>query len=302
MNSEINTENPFEGFLSKMDNIKESELLRKEPFDMGVFDSFMFDQQIQNLDKLSDQDAYTFIKNNIEYISTTLLNNEWKYPMVLASDKFLRTYGRVISSMPISHSIRIATNKICYDYHTLREDQFPINEETKRIVYDLSKTVNYPYIQALMGVGLPNDIACILTLCRFSTISEKVNIKRLNFHICKQDPELMTDQMIVYIYEKLFDRVGDLFKQTMFEYYTPEQELDLGQEFQEVYSTISLAILVIVNNMPMSSIDTLIRSYIDDWQYVGRPPVRFSLISLSGDYGRIQCIVERLTKEGIYVP
>ena len=47
--------------------------------------------------------------------------------------------------------------------------------------------------------------------------------------------------MIVWIYEKLFDQVGELFEQTMFEYYSPEQELDLGNDFSEVYSTISLA-------------------------------------------------------------
>ena len=302
VNPEICTENPFEGFFKGMENLEETPLRRKEEFDMGVFDTFMFEQQIQNLDRMNDQDAFNFIKNNIEYISTAIINKEWKFPMVLVSDKFLRVYARILASMPISHTIRLATNKICYDYNTISEEKFPKNEETKRAVLNLSKTVNYPYINSLMGIGLPNDVACNLALCRFSSIDETVNIKRLNFHICQQDPELMTTQMIIWIYEKLFDKVGDLFKQTMFEYYSPEEELDLGNDFQEIYSTISLAILVIVNNLTLSDIDKLIRGYIADWEYIGRPPVRFSLISLSADYSRIQRVVENITNEGTYVP
>ena len=54
--------------------------------------------------------------------------------------------------------------------------------------------------------------------------------------------------------------------------------------------------------MSMANIDRIIRSYIADWEYSGRPPVRFSLISLSADYSRIQTIVEIITKEGTYVP
>jgi len=267
---------------------------------MGVFDKFHFDNAIQNLDKMSDQEAFNFIKENIEYISTRILNKEWEYPEVLISGKYLQAYGRVIRSMPVTHTIRICTNKICYDYFTSNiVDKDP---EIKKVVLEFSKIVNYNYIQALIGAGVPNDIACNLTMSRFSTINETVNIKRLNFSIAQQDPELMTVQRIVWIYEKLFDNIGELFKQTMFEYYTPEQELDLGNDFQEVYSTISLAILIIVNNMTMDNIDKLIRGYISDWEYIGRPPVRFSLISLSADYGRIQHVVESITREGIYVP
>lgn len=281
-----------------METLEVPELQRKEEFNMGVFDKFLFDQQVQSIDQMSDQDAYNLIKENIEYISVRILNKEWEWPQVLIKQKWLNAYSRVLSTMPVTHLVRVCTNKICYDYHTSGLD----DPDVKTLVLHLSRTVNYPYIQALIGIGIPDSIASFLCLSRFSTMDETVNTRRLNFSICQQDPELMTVQHIVSIYEKLYDRVGDLFKQTMFEYYTPDQELDLGNDFQEIYSTVSLAVLTIVNNMTMANIEKLIRGYITDWEYIGRPPVRFSLISLSADYSRIQRIVEIITKEGTFVP
>lgn len=293
-----NNDDLFANFLNRMDTFEEDPLTRKEEFSMGVFDKFLFDQQIQQIDQMSDQEAYIFIKENLEYITSRILNKQWEYPHILIREKYLRAFSKVLATMPVSASVRTCTNKICYDYLTSGLD----DPNVKKVVLDLSRTVNYNQIQALIGVGIPSEIASILTLSRYSTINEEVNIKRLNFCICQQDPELMTVQNIVYIYEKLFDRIGELFKQTMFEYYTPEQELDLGSSFQEVYSTVSLAVLTIVNNMTISNIEKLIRGYIADWEYSGRPPVRFSLISLSADYSRIQRIVEVINAEGTFVP
>lgn len=291
------SENPYNDYLKEMDTLEVHPFLRKEEFNMGVFDTAFFDETINNLGSLSEADRYNFIKGNIEYICARIVNYEWKNADVLLTPEFLDTYINVLTSIPITNLIRIGSNCICYNYITQKVNDGNINK-----MLLMSRTVNYPYIQALIGVGLPDTIACKLTLCRFSSMKESTNIRRLNFIIEKQDPDIMTCQMIVWIYEKLFDQAGELFEQTMFEYYSPEQELDLGQDFSEVYSTISLAVLTIVNNMTMANIDRIIRNYIADWEYNGRPPVRFSLISLSADYNRIQTIVELITNEGTYVP
>lgn len=289
--------NPYNNFLQQIDKLEVHPFIRKEEFDMGIFDSSFFDERITHLDQMTDQDCYNFIKGNMEYIATLITNREWKYPQVLLTNKFLDTYNRVLTSIPITYPIKIASNSICYSYLVQQ-----VNDDNMDKMLQISRTVNYPYIRALVGLGLPEGIAFKLAMCRFSSLKESTNIRRLNFTMAKQDPDIMTCQMIVWIYEKLFDQAGELFEQTMFEYYSPEQELDLGNDFSEVYSTISLAILTIVNNMSMANIDRIIRSYIADWEYSGRPPVRFSLISLSADYSRIQTIVEIITKEGTYVP
>lgn len=272
---------------------------RKEEIDLGFFDQYQFDTFIRTLDQRSDIEVMNFLKVNLEFICNRILSNEWDCPDVLISDKFMRNFSQVLTTVNITHGMRVAANKICYDYLT---SGITIDDNVKDKVLRLSRVVNYAYIQQLVGVGLDEVTASNLVLCRFSSIKEKINIRRLNFVICTKDPEVMTTQMIVYIYEKLFDRVGELFKETMWEYYTPDQEVELGNDFLEIYSTVSLAILTIVNNMPMASIEKIITGYVTDWEYIGRPPTRFSLISLSADYNRIQLVVEALTERGIYVP
>ena len=272
---------------------------RKEEIDLGFFDQYQFDTFIRTLDQRSDIEVMNFLKVNLEFICNRILSNEWDCPDVLISDKFMRNFSQVLTTVNITHGMRVAANKICYDYLT---SGITIDDNVKDKVLRLSRVVNYAYIQQLVGVGLDEVTASNLVLCRFSSIKEKINIRRLNFVICTKDPEVMTTQMIVYIYEKLFDRVGELFEETMWEYYTPDQEVELGNDFLEIYSTVSLAILTIVNNMPMASIEKIITGYVTDWEYIGRPPTRFSLISLSADYNRIQLVVEALTERGIYVP
>ena len=272
---------------------------RKEEINLGFFDQYQFDTFIRTLDQRSDIEVMNFLKVNLEFICNRILSNEWDCPDVLISDKFMRNFSQVLTTVNITHGMRVAANKICYDYLT---SGITIDDNVKDKVLRLSRVVNYAYIQQLVGVGLDEVTASNLVLCRFSSIKEKINIRRLNFVICTKDPEVMTTQMIVYIYEKLFDRVGELFEETMWEYYTPDQEVELGNDFLEIYSTVSLAILTIVNNMPMASIEKIITGYVTDWEYIGRPPTRFSLISLSADYNRIQLVVEALTERGIYVP
>lgn len=273
----------------------------KEAFNLGFFDQYQFDCFITSLDTRSDAEVCSFLKQNLNFIANKIIQNQWEYPAVLISEKFLFNLGLVlaaIDSKNIKQNVRVSVNKICYDYHTAHP-----NEEHPTIL-NLAKIVNREVIDKMIGKcdGMTENLAANLALCRYSTMNEKVNIRRLNFVMCTKELEILTVQNIVYIYEILFDRIGDLFKETMWEYYSPEQEIDNGSEFGEIYSTISLAILTIVNNMTLQNIETLIRGYVSDWEYVGRPPVRFSLISISGDYPRVQMIVEKLRDEKIYVP
>ena len=133
-------------------------------------------------------------------------------------------------------------------------------------------------------------------------MNEKTNVKRLNFAIYFKDSELMTEQRVVWIYEKMFDRVSDLFQAIMFEVYTPQQEEVFNHYFPENYGTVSLAILCILNNMTSVNIRRVLLGYHSEWEYKGRPRVRFSLHALSNDYSRIINVVETLAQEGTYLP
>ena len=253
-------------------------------FNVGYFDQYQFDTFIDSLDKRSDADVIKFFRSNLSYISERLLNNQWGDREVLTSDKFLRCYTQAVATMPVNGSIRIATNKVLY-FILVNMNKAPMfsRDGLARQALDLGAVINAPYVEQLVSTcDFTKDIATDLCICRFSNIAEEVNVGRLNFAIESYGPTFMDEQTIIFIYEKLFDRIGSLFKWTMLEYYTPDQWVnELNDNFNETYSAISLAVLDIVNNMPMEAIRQVITGYATDWAQLDRPPTRFSLRALS---------------------
>lgn len=292
----------MEQFLKEFQNLRPPD--EGVDFNVGYFDQYQFDTFIDTIDKRPDADVIRFFRTNLSYIAEKLLNNQWGDREVLTSDKFLRCYTQAVMTMPVNGSIRIATNKVLY-FILININKAPMfsREGLTRQALDLGAVINGPYVEQLISCDLTKDVATDLCISRFSNISEEVNIKRLNFDIACYGPSFMDEQTIVYIYEKLFDRIGSLFKWTMLEYYTPDQWAnELNENFNETYSAISLAILDIVNNMPMEAIRQVISGYVTDWLQLDRPPTRFSLRALSADYSRINTIVDALMKNNIYVP
>jgi hypothetical protein len=164
--------------------------------------------------------------------------------------------------------------------------------------------VNKDKIMNLMAIGLEENIATYLTLARFSDTKEEINVKRLNFVICTQPKEIMTVQMIVNIYEKLFDAALILFETTMFDIYNDEEEW-VTEDIMEVYANISLAILHIINNMPTDHIKKILKSYANDFSMVyggNSRAIRFPMKSISQDFPRVIYTVEQLSYEDTYVP
>ena len=306
----------MEKFLEEMMalEIKPSE---EESFNMGYFDQYQFDTFLHQIPDRPDAEVISFIRTNIHYMSNKFIQGGFDWDIVTTA-KFLRCYYNVLQSIPIDGNIRLATNKMCYEY-LLRASKerdesknvYGVDKEystTSDTLMSLCQIANAFYMNKLIAKGLMPIVASDICIARFSSLSENVCIKRMNFMICKSlipdnDP-LCTDniQMIVWIYEVLFDSISQLFTETMFEYYSPDQEIDLGQDFFEIYSTISLALLTIVNNMPTNAIRTLLSAYYDDWVYRGRPPTRFSLISLSADYSRVRDVAEWMREKKIYIP
>lgn len=257
-----------------------------------------FEAIINNPQAYNSHYVFNFIKSNIDYIYKCILDKDVVVIGALTNPVFIRQFSLVVNSMPITTTAQLCVNKICYDYFTSDYD----DQNIKKDLLDTSKIVNAEEIKQLMGIGLDQNTACNLALCRYSSVNEKVNIKRLNFVICSKDPDMMTEQMIIWIYEKLFDRVSDLFNVVMLESYIPTDILENDSSFMEILSTISLAVLTIVNNMPISSINRVVSNYVKNWDYIGRPKVSVSLRSLSADFGRIVNVVAGLESQNIYVP
>ena len=290
---------PLESFFEQSKNIKtEDEKMTDANF--NCFDSSHFKNTIINcVNNMNDYDLCIFLKNNIERLCEDIMRGDINsYAGHFQNDKFISALTKAISSIPITNDIIVACNRIIYDYFTLDNADKYIKQ--KYLV--ISKIVNKDLISSLMTIGLDEDTASNLAICRHSSVNEKTNVKRLNFTIYFKDSEVMTEQRIVWIYEKMFDRISDLFQAIMFEVYTPQQEEVFNANFPENYSTVSLAILCILNNMTSNNIKRVLLGYNTEWEYKGKPPVRFSMRALSNDYSRINNIVESLAQEGVFIP
>ena len=288
---------PLEDFYRKVSQTQSQQQILVDP-NFDQLNRNIFKQSIPNFAIMDDHSIATLIRNNIDIISSDILHDDAAYAPLLRDPKFITAFIRAINSIPMDYSTKLACNKITYDYFTSENPDPAIKQQ----YLNMSRNVNREAINKLMAIGLDENTASNLALCRYSSANEKTNIKRLNFSIYHRDPNIMTEQMVVWIYEKLFDRISDLFQATMLEVYSPQQQEDFGDNFMEVYGTVGLVVLIILNNMTSDNIRKVLIGYEAEWEYHGRPPVRFSLHTLSNDYSKINRVVEYLTSIGKVIP
>lgn len=257
----------------------------------------LINMTIAKINAMTEYDLTLILRTYIDSITSDVLSNDCPYSAAFTHPKFVVTITRLMNTIPVDETKRLCCNKIIYDYMTLLEGK---DANLVALYLALGRVVNRDAVAKLVSIGLDEQQACNLAVCRYSTTDVKVGAKRLNFVICNQDVESMTEQMIVWIYEKLFDKFNDLFQATMFEVYRPEEESGLGEDFMEIYARVTLAVLTILNNMPTDDISRVIKAYYDEWSYRGRYKIRCSMRTLSSDWYRITNVVEYLNSTSAY--
>ena len=292
----------FEKFISDINNKPEEEKfvldLTKNP---TINKEFLRYQLNNSLDNIPDAELFNLVKETYPHILETIMdNNDAQYIDAFMNPKFLSVFIQVLSGVQLDLLQRTCCNKLAYDYFTLKNNDRYI----KQLFYSLSKMVNRDIIPSLLSLGIPENLAIQIALARYSSTKETVNVKRVNFIITTSPKEIMTLQTIIWIYEKLFDSFTPIFEGTMFDVYDDEEEW-VTDDIMEIYSTISLAVLEILNNMPSVNIRKVLISYTGDFETLHSKKLssyRFSMSALSGDYERINNVVEALKAERIYVP
>lgn len=262
----------------------------------------LLDMVIDNgtINQYTDEQLYELLYNNLRGFLLNIFEKEdQRYIKMIISDRFLRILINVVANSEIDYMNKIYLNKLCYDYLTL-EDKAK-NSIISEMIYNLAKITNKHHISLLTGLNIPEKIACYVVLARFSTNDEFVNVTRMNFVIMTAHFNF-TEQMVVDIYQNLFDRVTQLFEATMLDVIDTSEEW-YTEEIDEKYSLITLAVLDILNSLPSDAIRRVLDEYVRLYHisYAGRP-VRCDIRCLSGDFERIVEIVELMYNEGIRLP
>lgn len=290
---------PFGGYEQNLQQLSQNATVKVQP-DFTMFSSDHFFTAVANIDNLSDGEIITLIRNHIDTIVETTLSNNKEIGKILSNPKFIMGYFHVMKTIPIDYEKRLFCNKLCYEYNLIPNP----DPAMRNLFYEISNYVNHDKVMRLVGRGLDMDTANDLVIARFSSRHENINIQRLNFCMYKYDADIFSEQMIVWIYEELFQRVGELFTFTMLEVYT-DQEMESYEDFRDIYGNISMAILAILNNMPSPQIKQVLMIYLDAFYQwypkTGQIP-RFSMRALSMDYERIVNIVDSMLNNGYEIP
>jgi len=266
--------------------------------DNPILNSSLLREKLEHIDTLSDRELFILVRDSFDSVLKQIFSNkDQDYLKVMTNTKFLVALHQVVSNINLNHTQRIQCNKLAYDYFTSENNDPYI----KQLFFALSKSVNRDIIGALCSIGLSEDLASYLALARFSSEKEIINVKRLNFIIVSSSVDIMTEQMIIRIYEKLFDSVTPLFEGIMFDGLDMDDEY-ISESMNLIYSTISLAILEILNNMPLQDIRKVLISYQGDYEalYHQTKP-RFQVSAISGDYMRILNVIDALKEEKIFI-
>jgi hypothetical protein len=255
------------------------------------------------LEEFSDEEVYNLICKTYSYILDEMFisKNMELIKYLYTNPRFIMTLGNVLSrpDIKLTYLQVIYCNKLAYDYFTARGEK---DKYIRALLLNLTKGVNRSIIPSLIGLGLNEELASYLANARYSSQKEDIQVRRLNLIIMNQDPDIMTEQMIVDIYGQLFDRITPLFSGIMYDFWP--NELFINEEMEDVYATINIAILEIVNNLPEDIMYQLLKKFYESHQLINLDKkLRFNIYSFSKeDYPRLDYTLEVLKHEGIILP
>lgn len=240
-------------------------------------------------------DLKEYVRTKVFDILSMCVNDKNpKALQIILNDAFLNQLYILISEGLIDldkDDYKSMLNRICYDYSQLTDRNIFIQNKMIDIVYYLNKSV----VIMLQGFNLTKEQACLIAIARYSTAPQvRTNFKRVTREIQRMTVDVMTEQTIVNIYGKLCNEpVSELFISIMQDSY----ENFISDEQSYIYSTVSLAILDIIESLPTDHIHKVLLAYLSE-KPSNKPP-RFILKSISvGDYPRINDVIDSLEAAG----
>lgn len=219
------------------------------------------------------------------------------FDFLISNPENIDILANVISSNPYNLDERNYCNKIIYDFlESIKNDSGNINHKSSYL--HLAKAVNRNTVSKL-SIIVPEDLALMMCVCRYSSTNETVNTNRLlNLIIC-QDEKLITEQKMIDIFIALYDRISPLFIGVM-SFVKDRSKLSESQE--SLYALIDLVMLDILNEMPTDQIRKVLVDYATNIQFGYIKEPKFSLRPISDDFSRIIWVIDALEKnESIYI-
>ena len=262
--------------------------------------------ELDRIDSKSDEELYELIRSgypvllDVEFINK--MQNKVYIAKAFSNLRFVSAFCTMMSKVQLTELQSICCNKLIYDYMTSKNK----NEMIVTQLFGLGWNINRNYITPLYGKGLDQNLITHLAIARNSTTDDTLAAKRVNVIIMNSPVDIMTEETIFSIYECFFCKsVRSLFNAIMFDSldYIDEEDTEFAQEQEDIYATITLALLDMLNDLPMDMLCQLLKSYAQLKQYCHpNDKARFDIHSISGDYYRVLQAIEIVELEGVMVP
>ena len=258
---------------------------------------------MQNTFKLmNDKDAFNLVKNNYKIMLSDIFDKKERketsnFIKYFTDSRFLSIMTQVMYTETPDEKSKRRLNKMCFDYIVLQsknKDQYIVD-----LISALSRTINRDIIPILCTIPLSESMAATIALSRYSSEKENINIKRLNKVLMNQPLGTLDEEKIVNIYLKLFDHVLPLFTGVMLDVQSPQ---NMSSDAEEIYGMITLAMLDIMNELPIGDIKKGLKLFNEDRKILyPDSPLRMNLKCCETDFPRFVRALDELELEGIII-
>lgn len=288
----------YENFIKDLDAHKKVEV-KLDLSQNVVLNPGLLWEKLSDIDNIPESELYSLLKNYYNRILEEIfVSKDTKFISLFTTPKFITSLTQAMYEITLNGSEKRRLNKMVYDYLIKKNDK---DEYISALLSTLSKVINRDIIPVLCGLNIPESIAAMLAMARFSSEKEIINVRRLNRILMQQPPKTMSEQLIVDIYCALFDHMLVLFEGVMFDVVS-SQVMSSGEA--EIYGLITLAALDIFEALPMETLKYGLTLFAEDKRIMyADNHIRINLESCSqNDYPRLLAAVDALKMSGIYMP
>lgn len=237
-----------------------------------------------------------FVSTNITTLLSSAVDKKALPLKIITDREFLIAMD--LASVALNREYTNRFNRVYRAYVKNPSKNVIYQSECADLLYKVALKLNRKMVDIITRLGLDEHDALWIIVNRNSSTDERRNIRRMVRAMQHVDPNIMTEQMVVDIFSKTFnDQFCNLFISVM------TDRFDSFESKQEsyVYSTVSNAMLDILNTMDEEEIKDILMEYEDELRKSGVTG-RFSLRSInSGDYKAIWDQVTELESMGYIV-
>lgn len=202
--------------------------------------------------------------------------------------------------------IRVLNNEIYGLFETISEAAFDPDRfgKTLTALHKISMVINERIYKKLDYVDCTNkQLTTILSVARYSSKDEAVNIERVNTSIMRyMDPSQTSEEDLMDLYGELFyENFEEFFVTSMLESCEDPKINTYTKNW--MFDIETNAMLFMLNERPMTIIKRVLTKYSQECLRLQkvRKDVRCSMLALSADYDKVLYIAEELKEQGLYI-